>query len=580
MKLSNISIVAWMLILLMGCETTWENPPIEEDEIKIYLMGNGSSIDDLGQQGMEVQVGDTLTLELQVSPVTEISYAWYDSDGNELLSGLTFTYVPTEAEDIKIYFTAVRDNGYERSVMFNLSAKDDGLVKASYGSWSTYSFTDSEENGVFEVNLTAYPYGDAINGVFGLAQSTLNAYSLCSTIVRFAPTGVIDVYKGDDTGSGSYTADTEYKYSKGGAYQISLAVDVTTQTYSVSVALAGEEPTTLATSYPFRAAAEQLYTWGIYCDAVEAGDGVLACRDVTITSISRSSTPIFEEVASFEMQEGDEVTTTIKVTDPNLLDIEVTAVDMPRFGTLYKSSTGYYEIIFQPYEDCDGCDIGTYPVTLLATNSAGYTSTLQFEVTVSGYQNTVEVSALVAYNVFEGGESQNTLTSLAVGNTLAPSGAMEDAVAVLTFELPEIDASQQIIEAQLIFTLEWNRAWQNVRYDLYSLGMRADSELLSTDYYALDAEQDADNTSRIEEGIVTNYSEGDGYTGEVTSSDEASLLLATVLNEQIARNAGNIAVLRVNANRDDIDNWVHLKISVPETATIRPRLVLTLGDKE
>ena len=96
----------------------------------------------------------------------------------------------------------------------------------SGSSWWNKAFP--QQSGRFHVELTATPSSDDLDAVVGLSRGTAAQWATLAAIVRFNPSGFIDVRSGSE-----YRADSEYAYQAGVEYFIRFDVDVQAHTYSV-----------------------------------------------------------------------------------------------------------------------------------------------------------------------------------------------------------------------------------------------------------------------------------------------------------------------------------------------------------
>jgi len=103
------------------------------------------------------------------------------------------------------------------------------------------------QKGAFELSFDATPLADKIDGFTGVSASVPYRPSEVAAIVRFSPTGVIDVRNG-----GEFKSDRALRYSAGKVYHVRMVVDTAKKTYSVFVTPAGEAEVALAKDYAFR----------------------------------------------------------------------------------------------------------------------------------------------------------------------------------------------------------------------------------------------------------------------------------------------------------------------------------------
>ena len=90
--------------------------------------------------------------------------------------------------------------------------------------------------GPVTVEYNVIPVGSSMNGVTGVSQEDVSAYSGLSCIVRFFSNGLVDAYQGDGSGGGSYAigGDT-LEYIAGTTYHVRLVIDIPAKIYSAYV---------------------------------------------------------------------------------------------------------------------------------------------------------------------------------------------------------------------------------------------------------------------------------------------------------------------------------------------------------
>jgi hypothetical protein len=122
--------------------------------------------------------------------------------------------------------------------------------------------------GVFHVVLAAVPgepSGAPIDAVIGLSSGPAARFSDLAAIVRFSPSGVLDVRNGS-----TYEADTAFPYRIGDTYQIRFEVDLLQRRYSVLVQHGGGTTTKIAHRYAFRteqATLSKIDNLGVFLDS-------------------------------------------------------------------------------------------------------------------------------------------------------------------------------------------------------------------------------------------------------------------------------------------------------------------------
>lgn len=111
--------------------------------------------------------------------------------------------------------------------------------------WVNTSFTPL--TGSFEWKFDAIPSIPNADIVMGLSNVAASAYTDLAVIIRFAPTGFIDVRSG-----GAYFALTNVPYVANGLYHFRVDVNLTSHTYSVYVTPDTKTEITLANNVAFR----------------------------------------------------------------------------------------------------------------------------------------------------------------------------------------------------------------------------------------------------------------------------------------------------------------------------------------
>jgi hypothetical protein len=122
-----------------------------------------------------------------------------------------------------------------------------GIGQSYLGSEAWTNITVPTQTGKFTVSWNSIPDSAPLDGVTGLAPTDAESYNDLACIVRFAPSGVIDVRNG-----GAYQALVPLTYVAGKQYRFRMEVDLATRTYSVVVTPEGEAPVQIAKDYAFR----------------------------------------------------------------------------------------------------------------------------------------------------------------------------------------------------------------------------------------------------------------------------------------------------------------------------------------
>ena len=164
--------------------------------------------------------------------------------------------------------------GIPTSISTNYRAKafasglvDSNINAASYelGTWTTAgtawkSFAVPQRTGSFTWLFRASASTSTSDVVIGLSPVLPSAFTNLGPTIRFEPSGIIDARNG-----GAYAAVNNFTYVGGTTYEFVVTINVTTRTYSATVAQIGGSPVTIANNYAFRSeqsAATQLSNFG------------------------------------------------------------------------------------------------------------------------------------------------------------------------------------------------------------------------------------------------------------------------------------------------------------------------------
>jgi len=139
-------------------------------------------------------------------------------------------------------------NGNVQSCHFQYNPTNGCVQSKADGAWQSRPFDDRLSAGYAHVDLSAWVDASNMDAVIGVADGAATAFSQLAAIVRFRPDGRMDVRNGGD-----YAADAELTYVPNTYYVISMDLDLTARTYSVTVERAdGSGFTELAHDYAFR----------------------------------------------------------------------------------------------------------------------------------------------------------------------------------------------------------------------------------------------------------------------------------------------------------------------------------------
>jgi hypothetical protein len=119
-----------------------------------------------------------------------------------------------------------------------------GPLSAGTG-WQNGFF--AQQSGLFSAQFAAVPLADRIDAVVGLSNGPADAFNDLAAIVRFNPSGFVDVRKG-----GVYAAEVSVPYRANDHFKASLEIDLVRRFYDVYLELPDGSVVDLARGYPFR----------------------------------------------------------------------------------------------------------------------------------------------------------------------------------------------------------------------------------------------------------------------------------------------------------------------------------------
>lgn len=151
--------------------------------------------------------------------------------------------------------------------------------------WQSNAFTTA--NGILEVNLTAIPSANAIDGVFALSQNQPSSYDHLAVIARFAPTGVIDAING----TSFYQAVNSLTYAANTHYNLRFVVNIPAKTYSLYVTPLGGSEVTIAENYAFRSTQSTASSLSYEVAQHTGTTGNLSVCNLVFSSASSTATP-------------------------------------------------------------------------------------------------------------------------------------------------------------------------------------------------------------------------------------------------------------------------------------------------
>lgn len=562
-----------LLLAVVSCSNEdASNPVLTDTDLKVYFWGEGDNVTGIAWEGYDVLIGETLDLQLQVSPKDGTTVKWIDDETGEILSdNLEFTYAPTQEESKRVNFIATRPSGYEEIVVFNFRGNLDGYT-SKINEWQSVLIPQGTQTGTFTVEFDMIPSKDIMNGVVGVLDGIASTYSNNSCIVRLNPSGKIDAY--NDTG---YEANNELEYHAGVTYHIKMDIDAVNMSYDIYANEQGGDVVEIGKDFKFRNKITHLDYWSMVADNFNLADpGTHRVLNMEITTHTQNQAPVFLDVEDVELAEGNVLEVDIEAVDPLGGTMVLEATNLPRFANFVDLGYGKGKITFSPYDNCGGCDLGLYDINIVATNSAE-SSNLNFTVEVVDPNAAFDIKVdLADATIWGNGALDATWTQLFGGHVATGVGGDDHVVGVMPFALPNVPAGKRVKSAVLTVNVVANNSWISVEYDVYAIDARATSEVLASDFFLGDFDTDP-NATGIQKGFIKN---GDAI-GEFVMDDTSGEALATFMNNQYQNGAtaGQFLFLRISANRNDMDTWAHLQFDSGEVTDTAPVLTVTLEDE-
>jgi hypothetical protein len=134
----------------------------------------------------------------------------------------------------------------------------------------------SPQTSTFEINYSCIPAASGIDAVTGVGGDLVETFTELACIVRFAPSGVVDVRDGS-----GYRASSTLTYKANTLYRVGMNINVATKRYSVTVTPEGGTPVVLATNYAFRTEQNTLSELKTFA-FVRVGTGSLRIQNIAI----------------------------------------------------------------------------------------------------------------------------------------------------------------------------------------------------------------------------------------------------------------------------------------------------------
>ncbi|UXX79909.1 hypothetical protein N7E81_02160 [Reichenbachiella carrageenanivorans] len=568
MKLKNIvyGIIA-ASSFIWACTDEFTNPELKDTDLTIYRVGEGGNIRGEAWSGYGVLVGDTLQMDLQVSPAEGTAVKWQLENGEVLNETLSYEFVATEEGEQRTYFIATRGDVAD-TIIFNFRGELEGY-SSKVNTWQTVELPNGKQTGTFTYEFDMVPMKDGIDAVTGITTLTADTtYADLSVIIRFDRTGVIDAYD-----NGGYSAENVMNYASGNEYHVRLEVDAAQMTFDAFVSGTDGVEVQIADAYIFRNKVTNLTSMALVAgDYLLDDPGTHRVYNIEMETHTQNQKPTFAAVEDQRVKEGETVTVAIEANDPLEGVMTMEAQNLPRFATFAETGNGKGILTFSPYADCDGCDLGDYAIEIVATNSLeSSTQTINVEVVDPFAITDIPVDP-ADVDVFFGAYANDpakpfvwlAAPELLVGGGVnyADANDIYDMAAVMPFKLPNIPDGEEFATAELQANLNNVVTWAIQDYDLYALPYRSSSLVLGTDYYQGVYGGDPNATA-----LQQKWAENTTPIGAITTSSAANTALVDYLNQQVANGAkgGDYVFLRVNVNVADATTYGRIDIDSSES---------------
>lgn len=151
----------------------------------------------------------------------------------------------TEQAAVKTLSTLSRYANTGTLQLQNLSVTSASAPMTSSALWQNRAI--APKSGTFTATFDTIPNAANINAVTGFSALAASGYQDVAALVRFSPTGTIDVRNGS-----TYTAKVAVPYAAGKSYRVRMVINVPYRRYDVYVTPAGGTETQIAAAYAFR----------------------------------------------------------------------------------------------------------------------------------------------------------------------------------------------------------------------------------------------------------------------------------------------------------------------------------------
>lgn len=189
--------------------------------------------------------------------------------------------------------------------------------------------TIDTQTGAFGYTFSVKPTGTH-DLVVGQTNGNWSDYDSFATGVLFGPSGTVTVRNG-----GSYTATNTVNYTSGNTYKVRMAVDVSTHTYDVWVAVNGGAETQIASGYAFRTSQASVTQLNNVAYVGAAGTNVTAI--VCLMDLTGGAAPIASNPLPTGMYTQGTTSVTLQVTTNE----NATCAHAQGFNVAYDAMTAY-----------------------------------------------------------------------------------------------------------------------------------------------------------------------------------------------------------------------------------------------
>ncbi|KAB1068067.1 T9SS type A sorting domain-containing protein [Tamlana haliotis] len=299
---------------------------------------------------------------------------------------------------------------------------------------------------------------------------------------------------------------------------------------------------------------------------ISLSDGVTTDSEMlNITVDANSNTnhaPILATLSDQTLQVNEVSTINISATDVDGDMLQFTVSNAPAYASLTDNLDGTAQLTLAPAAG----DEGTATITITVNDGELEDSqmiSIQVNAVLSGNSYTVEAS-MDDQSVYSNGGMQW------VGYQTHRIGSSSNTSAVIPFQIPALQAGERLTSATLNFNLLGKSGTLQHHVDLYGLGYRSSSTVLSTDYFSGTYNSDASATGIENEILNTNSVLGNHQTTENQN-------LIDYINDQLDNGAvsGDFIFLRFSLNYNGSGNYNYWDIGSQDQGTSSHRPVLS-----